>query len=399
MGFKTKVRKKLERIVSNYGYTLVKNPDLAALQEVIEDKHIPLDPSSLAARDSSIYTLAWLIPPMAPGAGGHRTIFRTISNLRKQGIRSSVYIYGPVGDLPSETLRQMVLDYYQIDLCDNEIYGNTSYLTYADGIMATSWETAYFANRFDNCLAKFYFVQDFEPLFYGRDSLYYLAENTYKLGFYGITAGHWLDKKCNLEYGMETVGFNFSYDRDVYKTHPGEKFQDDKLHIFFYARPSTGRRAFEMGVLSFTRLASLRDDFVVEFAGQSLSGYDLHFPYVDHGILSPSELSQLYSKCEISVVLSLTNLSLLPYEIMASGSVVLINEGENNSWAINETNAIVTSMDPIDIADKLDSCLSDKDRLSALRQAGMDSLPQETWFETSIVAGDFIKEKLDQQLV
>ncbi|MGC4441694.1 glycosyltransferase family 1 protein, partial [Streptococcus suis] len=55
-----------------------------------------------------------------------------------------------------------------------------------DVVFATSWDTAYAAfNLKEKNLHKFYFVQDFEPVFYGLGSRYKLAEATYKFGFYG----------------------------------------------------------------------------------------------------------------------------------------------------------------------------------------------------------------------
>ena len=399
MGFKTNVRKKLEKFVGNYGYQMVKNPDLNELSIIVDDNTWPFNEAEFNNRDKESYTLGWVIPPLGPGAGGHRTIFRTIDNFSKQGIRSEIFIYGPVGELSSEELRKMVLDFYQVDLGENEIYGSTRYLHYVDGIVATSWQTAYFARNYNNCKTKFYFVQDFEPYFYGRDALYYFAENTYKLGFYGVTAGRWLEKKLRDDYGMQTIGFDFSYDKEVYCIRENvKKPEDGKKHIFFYARPSTGRRAFEMGALAFDKLAKLRDDFVVEFAGQELRGYDLRFPYNDHGIVSPEELSKIYSMCDICVVMSLTNMSLLPYEIMASGSVVMINSGANNDWAVNESNSIVVDMDPANIADTLDKYLSDEKALDEMRRKGIESLPSATWYDTSVQVADFIREKIKENL-
>ncbi len=53
-----------------------------------------------------------------------------------------------------------------------------------DVVFATSWETAYAVfNLQGEQLHKFYFVQDFEPIFFGVGSRYMLAEATYKFGF------------------------------------------------------------------------------------------------------------------------------------------------------------------------------------------------------------------------
>src|SRR5690606_28754726 len=118
----------------------------------------------------------------------------------------------------------------------------------SDVIIATGWETAYPVFNLKTRAHKFYFVQDFEPLFYGYGSKAILAENTYKMGFYGITAGRWLTKKVS-EYGMEADYFNFGADLDIYRPAVSEKIKKQKK-VVFYARPVTERRAFELGVIT-----------------------------------------------------------------------------------------------------------------------------------------------------
>ena len=88
--------------------------------------------------------------------------------------------------------------------------------------------------------------RDFEPHFYAHGSEYEFAENTYKMGFRGITAGDWLRDIMRNEYGMQADSFHFSYDDKVYQ--PKEK-PDNEKRVFFYARPVTPRRDFELGML------------------------------------------------------------------------------------------------------------------------------------------------------
>lgn len=89
---------------------------------------------------------------------------------------------------------------------------------FAHGTVATAWTTAYYVRRFNNTISKFYFVQDFEPYFYAHGSEYEFAENTYKMGFRGITAGDWLKDVMRNDYGMTADSFLFSYDDKIYQT-------------------------------------------------------------------------------------------------------------------------------------------------------------------------------------
>ena len=77
--------------------------------------------------------------------------------------------------------------------------------------------------------------------------------------------------------------------------------------------------------------------------------------------------------------MSLTNLSLLPLEVMASNSVVATQGTENNSWLIDESNSIVIDSDPVHIADKLEYYLNHKEELADLRKKGLACAAATDW--------------------
>ena len=51
-----------------------------------------------------------------------------------------------------------------------ETFISVDSMKYAHATIATGWQTAYFVRRFNNTDNKFYFVQDFEPIFFGVGS-------------------------------------------------------------------------------------------------------------------------------------------------------------------------------------------------------------------------------------
>jgi glycosyltransferase involved in cell wall biosynthesis len=55
----------------------------------------------------------------------------------------------------------------------------------------------------------------------------------------------------------------------------------------------------------------------------------LPFPFVNRGILNAKELDELYNECAAGLVLSFTNMSLLPLELMASGCIPVLNDAEH----------------------------------------------------------------------
>lgn len=343
---------------------------------VLENEVIPFDPAAFQAAKGGPIQLNWVIPEMGEGSGGHINIFRFISALEKRGIKNRIYIHQQVKFHTDAALRDYLNQHYPILDSSVEVHCSVGNMEFCHGIVATSWMTAYFVRQFCNTISKFYFVQDFESYFYPVGSEYMLAQNTYSFGFHGLTAGDWLKNKLENEFGMKCTSFHFSYDKHLY--HAIEK-RDDKKRLFFYARPVTPRRAFEAGLLALIELGKRIPDMEVIFAGWDVSNYHIPFAHRNAGSVALEELAELYAQCDICLVMSLTNLSLLPLEVMASNSVIATQGTENNSWMINETNSIIIDCEPIHIADRLEYYLTHRDELKRLREAGLSYALTTDW--------------------
>ena len=106
------------------------------------------------------------------------------------------------------------------------------------------------------------------------------------------------------------------------------------------------------------------------------------------------QLCDVYSQCDFCLVFSMTNLSLLPFEIMASGSVVMSNYGENNEWLLTEENSILVQADPDEIANRMAEILQNKDQLKALRDNGIRTVNQITWDKEFENVAQYVKESI-----
>lgn len=344
---------------------------------IVDDTKVEFDKSAYEKhKNDDVKILNWVIPEMGVGSGGHINIFRFVSNLENMGFHSRIYIQNAINLKDNETLDKFLKEHFQILDSRVEAYCDISYMEFAHATIATGWQTAYAVKNFDNTISKFYFVQDFEPYFYAQGSEYVFAENTYKFGFRGITAGDWLKDKLREEYGMETASFGFSYDKDLYT--PKAKQTDDNT-VFFYARPVTPRRDFELGLLALNELSRKVDDLTVVFAGWDVGNYEIPFKHKNLGILSLDKLSDLYSQCDMCFIISNTNLSLLPLEVMASNSVAVCSKGENSSWLVNEDNAVMVDYDPILMAEKMAYYLNNKQELEKIRKKGLKFAEATSW--------------------
>ena len=260
-----------------------KNNVIGFYRFVVDNDPIPFNQKEYEKhKNDKKKILNWVVPEMGPGSGGHTTIFRFISNLERLGFHSRVYLYMSPNFQDNASIRKFLKEYFPLLVPEVEVYCDVSQMKFAHATVATSWTTAYYVRKFQNTISKFYFVQDFEPHFYAHGSEYEFAENTYKMGFRGITAGDWLRDIMRNEYGMQADSFHFSYDDKVYQ--PKEK-PDNEKRVFFYARPVTPRRDFELGMLALNELCRRMPEIEVVFVCCDVSGFEIPFILRYLGIL------------------------------------------------------------------------------------------------------------------
>ncbi len=299
------------------------------------------------------------------------TLFRFIKYLEEAGHSSTVYCYVPESKRGSiGAVKAIMGDSFPAVKADMRWYVDGDEMTEADAVFATSWETAYPVYNLSLNAKKFYFVQDFEPFFYPVGSMSILAENTYRLGLYGITAGGWLSRKLARDYGMKTDHFDFGSDNKVYKYYNSDK----RKEIVFYARPFTERRGFELGIMALDLFHRDNPDYIINFIGWDVSDYDIPFPYKNLKILEHDQLSELYNRCAAGLVMSLTNMSLLPLELMGCGAIPVVNDGENNRLVSDNPNIAYSASDPVSLANTLTAVVrrSDAEAYAKLASASVD---------------------------
>ncbi|WP_448809348.1 rhamnosyltransferase WsaF family glycosyltransferase [Agromyces bauzanensis] len=275
-------------------------------------------------------TIAWVMSPPSPNSGGHQNLFRFIAAAEAAGHRCRVYFYTSSGVVvDSDDMRRMLMASggYPPFKASLAMYDPARGVDDdVQAIFATGWETAYPVFRDSSAARRFYFVQDFEPAFYPVGSESLLAENTYRFGFHGITAGGWLARKLADEYGMTTDHFDFAVDRSTYHMTSEKR----RREVFFYARPMTPRRGFELGVMALSVFAERHPDVRINLAGGAVDLSSLPFRAVDHAEVNVDRLNRLYNRCAVALVLSATNMSLLPLELASAGVIPIVNDGPNN---------------------------------------------------------------------
>lgn len=334
------------------------------------------------------YKVNWVISPPDKGlGGGHQNIFRFIDYLERQGHSCDIYLYsGKFFQTAKDAEEVFKRSYPNSNATVRWLDGP---MAPADAVFATGWETAYPVFNDPGQARKFYFIQDFEPYFYPIGSEYVLAENTYKMNFHGITAGGWLSKKLNKDYGMQCDNYDFATDNDLYQYKNGQP----RKEIFFYARPVTPRRGFELGIMALEIFHKQMPDYTINLAGWDVSEYDISFPYNNLKSLQIDELSDLYNRCAAALVISLTNMSLLPLELLSSGVIPVVNTGDNNTMVSDNPYIKYTDPSPAALADALVEIVKRKDLPSYAARAAA-SVKELSWERSGKQFEDILTREL-----
>ena len=96
--------------------------------------------------------------------------------------------------------------------------------------------------------------------------------------------------------------------------------------VVFYARPGTPRRGFGLGVMALELFHERHPEYEIHMIGRGLLDYQLSFPFVNHGVLGHRDLNHLYNRCAAGLVVSVTNMSLLPLELLVAGCIPVVND-------------------------------------------------------------------------
>ncbi len=355
---------------------LIKNGDL---NSAIDDVRIPLSrglrdmidlPRNPLASKSKNFNpgnldIHWIVPDFAAGGGGHMTIFRMAHYLELNGHDITIWINDPsLHDTPDDAYETIVKHFQNLK-------GNVRFIDYndtqdgfinasGDVMIATDCWTVWPAMVPTDFKQRFYFVQDFEPAFHPTGAKYLAAEQSYKEDFSCICASPWLSDMMREKYGRTASHFWLAADTTIY-TPPKQKKQRQRPRIAVYARYFTARRAVDLAFLALEKLAERGHEFEVDFFGAPLSFKQAPFTFVDHGVASPEQLATIFQNCDIGIVFSATNYSLVPQEMMACQLPILELSGENTHAIFPDDVATFAAPDPRAIADKLELLLSDED--------------------------------------
>jgi O-antigen biosynthesis protein len=290
-----------------------------------------------------VRTINWFIPDFdSPFYGGIHTVFRFADHFkRRYGVENRFIV---MGTGPEEFVRSGLQVTFP-DIADSPIVisplaerSDLEVIPPSDASVATLWVTAYAVSKFNQTKRKFYFIQDFEPMFYPAGTMYALAEESYRLGLYGLTNTSTLSDIYASQYEGIATAFTPSVDAMF---HPnGRPTKGDPYTVFLYARPGHWRNCYELAISALTRLnETLGDRVRIVTAGSWARGQSEELEYfVDHqGLLEYEQTAELYRNCDAGLALTVSkHPSYLPMQLMASGALVVSNRNPAGSWLLRD---------------------------------------------------------------
>ena len=336
------------------GTASISATEVAAVHALHEEFAGPLD----------IKSINWFIPDIdMPFFGGLNTAFRLAAKLaRENGVQNRFVVLAA----PNRAFVASALTAAFPDLADADIVfydGTDEQITEipgADAAVATLWLTAIHVAKSLGVKRKFYLMQDYEPSFYPASTLFAMAEESYRLGLYGICNTVSMHSIYTGLYGGEATYFTPAVDQSIY--HAGgrrDKDPAEPVTIFAYARDHF-RNCWELVYSALTEIKRIHGDGVrIVAAGARYLPASADF--IDLGLLDYRATGRLYRETDIGLTMQISrHPSYLPLELMSSGVPMVAPDSTWFDWLFtNEENSLLSMRTLDDLVAKLDRLVRD----------------------------------------
>lgn len=314
-------------------------------------------------------TIAWLIPNLIEGSGGHRTILQHADFLRQKGYRCILYVENNEFHTDSG-LKNTVKQLFGYEF--EEVYAGWTEIRPADMAFATIWYSAKVVRDLPFQCVRCYFVQDYEAKFNPMGDAYLMAENSYRYGLYPITIGRWLPAILKRDFGVVASHFDFCADTDIYRYLPNTPRENA---ICFIYQPEKPRRCADLGIEALGIVKHHMPDVKIYLYGSKTSGR-IWFDHENLGLISLEACNQLYNRCSVGLCISTTNPSRIPFEMMAAGLPVVEVYRDNTLYDFPDSAMSLCEATPESLAKGLMRVLSEFSQRHSMGKAGADYMRQ-----------------------
>lgn len=327
-------------------------------------------------------TVNWFIPDIdSPFYGGINTAFRIADHLaRNHGVENRFIVWGagPEGYVRSALAAAFPgLASSPIVIHDGSLRASLEEIPEADVSVATLWVTAYQLVHFPRTKRKFYLIQDFEPVFNPAGTLYALAEESYRLGLYGLCNTDTLRTIYERDYGGTGWDFTPAVEPSIFHAEGRAPYSPDRpTTVFVYARAGHWRNCWEMASLALTEIKRRLGDKVRIVAAGSWArpeGDEMDVVVRHLGLVDYRYTGALYRSADVGLALTVSkHPSYLPLELMACGVPSVAFDSPSFGWLLrDEENSLLVEQTVDGITDGLERLIVDVGLRERLAKQGL----------------------------
>jgi len=333
-----------------------------------------------------VRSVLFLLTRMVRFAGGQTSILRIGTELVKQGVQVGYGVYKTQSKEEMALCAASNLEGYQ-----GELYTKQDIVRMIknpeeqpDVVIASSWDTVHYVKKFSSY--RMYFVQDFEPYFYPFGDKFLMAKKTYEQGLHMVSLGDWnkkeIEKHCNPVSPIDCVEFpcelsEYPHVERDYGAYAEKKTLVMAVYLKYYGKRLPNTIQYMLGKVKET--FAQRDGITLDirYFGEAKSFVPKYGTNV--GMLNKEELRQLYAEADFGMVASLSNISLIPYEMLATGLPLIEFEDGTFSEFFPENCALLTSLSWKDLYRQMKNCLEEPVRLQLYDSNATDYLATLSW--------------------
>lgn len=309
-------------------------------------------------------TIAWLIPRLIEGSGGHRTMLEHALALERHGHRCHLYLEGTHTDPDKGSqLIEQIFGY----TFERVSFGWDA-IQPADAAIATIWYSAAFVRDLPFPCRKLYFVQDYEACFNPMGDAFLMAENSYRYGLTPVTIGRWLRHELGERFGVPAYHFDFGANLDIYCPLPDVQ---KELAVCFIHQPDKPRRCSRLGLEALGIVKHRMPEVKIYLYGSPARDKGaIWFEHEHLGLLNLQDCNALYNRSAVGLCLSASNPSRIPFEMMAAGLPVVEMWRENTLYDFPPEAVTLANQTPECIAESILRLLDKPATRAAMSQAG-----------------------------
>ena len=358
-------RRRMESIFDGYDATTIENPPMKGTK-----------------------TIAFVITRMVRFHGGQTSVLRLGTRLAQKGMKVLYLIYKPQSVGEMKLCAKSNLDGYEGSFAsyDAYVFGIGKKYVMPDIVVATSWDTVSYAKKLDTY--RMYFVQDYEPYFYQFGEEFLMSRSTYGQGLHMVSLGAWnrtmIEKEAEPVSPVDVISFPYEAREYPIAERDYARYRDKKtitlaVYVKYYGKrlpnlipyilSNTAKELEGRGITLDVRYFGEAGTYRIP-GGKNL------------GQLSHEELAKLYSEADFGMVASMSNISLVPYEMHATGLPLIEFKEGTYPFFFPEDTALLASINDRDIAGMLLEAIENPDKIREMNEKAREHMKELSWERT-----------------